>query len=106
MADNFEKRGTSAKGNISKGMRHSYHANFEIMVFKYAEQTTAKHQENTVSPRQTSKGGNKRSKNLRMSFLPKNQLVVQNMVTFMKLKNKLFSLYALKEEWNRSTCFM
>jgi hypothetical protein len=28
MADNVLKRGTSAKGNISKGMRHNYDANF------------------------------------------------------------------------------
>jgi transposase-like protein len=41
MADNVEKRGTSAKGNISKGMRCSYDANFKIMVFKHAEQTNS-----------------------------------------------------------------
>jgi hypothetical protein len=39
MADNVEKRSTSVKGNISKGMRHSYDANFKIMVLKHAEQT-------------------------------------------------------------------
>jgi hypothetical protein len=33
------KRGTGAKGNISKGMRHSYDANFKTVVIKYAEKT-------------------------------------------------------------------
>jgi hypothetical protein len=39
MADNVKKRGTSVKGNISKGMRRSYNANFKIIVIKHAEQT-------------------------------------------------------------------
>jgi hypothetical protein len=34
-----EKRGTSAKGNISKGMRSSYDANFKTVMVKYEEQT-------------------------------------------------------------------
>jgi hypothetical protein len=65
------------------------------MMVKHAEQTTVKQQENTLSLRQTSKGGNNRNKNFRMSILHGNHSVAQNMVTFMKLKNKLLSLYTL-----------
>jgi hypothetical protein len=38
VTDNVEKRGTSVKANISKGVRHSYDAKFKIMVIKHAEQ--------------------------------------------------------------------
>jgi hypothetical protein len=56
---------------MSKGMRRSYDANFKTVVIKYAEQTTVKQQESTVSARETSEGGNNRNKNL-MSILHEN----------------------------------
>jgi hypothetical protein len=64
MADNVEERRTSVKGNIWRGVRCSYNENFKIMVIKHEEQTTVKQQGSTVSPKQTSKGGNNRNKNL------------------------------------------
>jgi hypothetical protein len=75
---------------------------FKTVVIKYAEQIV-KQQESTVSAKETSEGGKNRNKNLRMSIPHENCSVAQNMVAFMKLRNKLFSLYA-KTEWN--TCFM
>jgi hypothetical protein len=39
-----------------------------------------------------------------MSILHENRSVAQNMVAFMKLKNKLFSLYALKNNGIPVSC--
>jgi hypothetical protein len=66
MADNVEKRGTSVKGSISKDMGCSYNVNFKTVVIKHVEQTTVKQQESTLSPRQSSEGGNNRNRSLRM----------------------------------------
>jgi hypothetical protein len=41
MAD-VEKTGSNVKGNISKGIRYNYNANFKTVVIKSAEQTTVK----------------------------------------------------------------
>jgi NCAIR mutase (PurE)-related protein len=46
------------KKNMLKRIRHSYNANFRIMVLKHAKQTTVRHKK-IVFLRQISKGGDK-----------------------------------------------
>jgi hypothetical protein len=69
MADNVTKGGNSRKGNISKDTRCSYNVNCKIRVIKHAEKTTMKEEENTLSLRQMSKGGNNRNRNFTMLIL-------------------------------------